>query len=44
MPGHIERDLRASGNGQGALRERKSEREKQYSGIAEPEKLIGSVW
>lgn len=46
MPGHVERDFRASGNGQGALRERKRERErkKQYSEITEPEKLMGSVW
>jgi len=44
MPGHVQRDFRASGNGQGALKERKIEREKQYSGIAEPEKCMGPVW
>lgn len=28
MPGHVERDFRASGNGQDALRERGTEKEK----------------
>lgn len=34
MPGHVERDFRATRNGQVGLRKRKNEREKQYFSVA----------
>lgn len=41
MPGHIERDFRATRNGQVALKQRKNEREKQYFSVVAWEKTHG---